>query len=537
MRRACDPDDRRKLWEDVVGLGDRSGRKSYYPLLRARLAELERFRALLDESSDAIVLIELRDMSVIDTNATACRMLGLSRDELIGKAVSRFSPALVQVLAEIERDGTRRTFETTLTPQRGPAIPVETTASIGRSGGSWYAVASSRDISSRVEAERALMTAERRARAVFEGAAIGLLVLDVSGRIREANSVYHSLVGGSAPEILGQHFSRFAAASETTWLCGHFERLISGVDRLQVFETRWTRLDGSEFAARITASLLSPERGTPALVVASIEDVSARKQVEEERARLVRDLETANRLKDDFLTGLSHELRTPLTCILAWTPLLGRPRGSESLHRGLAAVDRNARKLAQMIDDLLDISCLIGRDLKLETEPIRLAEIVKREVDQIRPHLVQKRIALEVDLGDEDAMVSGDRARLGQVFFNLLENAAKFTPESGRVQVRLVRRSECVEAVVADNGRGISADVLPHIFEYFGSSGSRRTSSSRNKLGLGLAIAHGVVALHGGTIRAESSGPGMGSRFTVTLPRLATAIAAPTLQSEQASSG
>ena len=238
---------------------------------------------------------------------------------------------------------------------------------------------------------------------------------------------------------------------------------------------------------------------------------------EVERDRLLERAEAANRAKDDFLATLSHELRTPLTAILGWAGMLRSGRlGAGEREQALEVIQRNARLQRQLIDELLDVSRIVAGKLELELAPTDLRAVVTAAVDTMRPAAEAKGIALECIARDTRPVVNGDSGRLQQVFVNLLSNAVKFTPAGGRVEIAIDIVDGRAEVSVTDTGRGIDPAFLPHIFDRFRQGAVPLTS--RSGLGLGLAIVHHLVLLHGGTVRAESAGEGRGARFVVTLP-------------------
>ncbi|MET0622667.1 MAG: ATP-binding protein, partial [Pyrinomonadaceae bacterium] len=260
-----------------------------------------------------------------------------------------------------------------------------------------------------------------------------------------------------------------------------------------------------------------------------VQDVTQRKRIEAElrgqteaaeRAR--REAEEASRLKDEFLATLSHELRTPLTSILGWAKML-RAGGLEPefAARGLEAVERNAVAQTRLIGDLLDVSRIITGKLVIEPRPVELSRIVEAGVESVRPAADARGVRLEVSLGSSACTVSGDPDRLQQVVWNLLSNAVKFTPQGGRVGVRLASAGGHAEVEISDTGRGIPAEFLPHVFDRFRQADGRITRE-HGGLGLGLAIARNLVELHGGTITAASPGEGLGSTFRFSLPLLRT---------------
>jgi signal transduction histidine kinase/ActR/RegA family two-component response regulator len=254
-------------------------------------------------------------------------------------------------------------------------------------------------------------------------------------------------------------------------------------------------------------------------------DLLRRREVE--RDRLLERAEAANRAKDDFLATLSHELRTPLTAILGWAGMLRSGRlGAREREQAMDVIQRNARLQRQLIDELLDVSRIVAGKLELEMAPTDLRAVVAAAADTMRPAAEAKGIVLECPECGQPAVVNGDSARLQQVFMNLLSNAVKFTPAGGRVDVAIDVIDGRTLVSVTDTGRGIDAAFLPHIFDRFRQGTLAMTS--RSGLGLGLAIVHHLVLLHGGSVRAESAGEGRGARFVVTLPlTLAARPAAP----------
>ena len=230
--------------------------------------------------------------------------------------------------------------------------------------------------------------------------------------------------------------------------------------------------------------------------------------------------EKANRAKDEFLATLSHELRTPLTPILGWTVMLRSGNLDQaSILRGLEVIERNVRAQTQLIGDLLDVSRIITGKLRLEVRPIDLAPVVEAGVEAVRSSADAKEITVDLDLPAELPQVLGDPDRLQQVVWNLVSNAVKFTPQKGRIEVRLAKEQSHVSLQVRDSGKGITPEFLPFVFDRFRQEDSTSTRS-HGGLGLGLAIVRHLVELHGGTVYA-ASGDGTGAVFTVQLPLMA----------------
>jgi PAS domain S-box-containing protein len=238
-----------------------------------------------------------------------------------------------------------------------------------------------------------------------------------------------------------------------------------------------------------------------------------------ENARLMAESQAANRAKDEFLAVMSHELRTPLTAVLGWTQILRGSRKDDAAVRekGLEVIERNARSLAQLIEDVLDVSRILTGKLTLHRKAVELTGVVQAAVEVVRPRAEQKGLTLAVVLEAGEGQVTGDPSRLQQVFWNLLANAVKFTSEGGRVEVKVERSGAEWQVRVKDTGQGIRAEALPHLFERFWQADGSSTRE-HGGLGLGLAIVRHLVELHGGTVEAESAGLGHGSTFTVKLP-------------------
>ena len=261
--------------------------------------------------------------------------------------------------------------------------------------------------------------------------------------------------------------------------------------------------------------------------ILSLVDIDALKHHVGEAQQAREDAERANRVKDQFLATLSHELRAPLSSMLLYAQLVRRGDAEgKTLERAGEAIERGIKMQVQLIDDLLDVSRIVTGKLKMELEAVDLSAVVEAALDDARASAEQKAIGLELHLDPTIGAVSGSPVRLQQIVANLLINAVKFTPERGRVTVTLDAADGRARLTVSDTGMGIVPGFLPHVFSLF----TQEDNSSTRKyggLGLGLAIVHHIVAMHGGSVRAESPGPGKGSTFTVTLPLLTASPDAP----------
>lgn len=261
-----------------------------------------------------------------------------------------------------------------------------------------------------------------------------------------------------------------------------------------------------------------------------IRDLRQRQVLEGQREELLRqerqaraDAEAASQAKDEFVSTVSHELRTPLQAILGWTQFLTRLiRGRDTaptaqIGTQLQTIERNARSLARMIDDLLDVSRAITGKLSLSTRRTDLADIVQASVDAMRPAAAAKSVQLGLELVDAPLWMLGDADRLRQVTINVIGNAVKFTPSGGRVQVRAARADDRMVVRVHDSGIGIAPELLPRIFERY-VQGSVSSARQYGGLGLGLAIVKHLVEMHGGQVAVHSAGAGRGAEFTLSFP-------------------
>jgi len=250
-------------------------------------------------------------------------------------------------------------------------------------------------------------------------------------------------------------------------------------------------------------------------------EVDERRRMQVERETLLAREREANRLKDEFLAAVSHELRTPLNAILGWTHILGAAEvQDETVRKAVAALSRSAHAQNRVIQDLLDVSRIITGKLELAPAPLDLRTVVESVMELIRPIADAKGVRVDLRLPDAPCPVYGDYDRLRQVVQNLLSNAVKFTPAQGVVIVRISEEGAAFNLTVSDTGIGISSRFLPHVFERFRQADAS-TTRGYGGLGLGLAIVKELIEQHGGTVSANSPGPGLGSTFTVTLPRFA----------------
>lgn len=369
------------------------------------------------------------------------------------------------------------------------------------------------------EAEDAMRRSEARFRAIFEQALSGISLLSEQMIYLEVNPAMCAILGRSRGEIVGRHLSAFTPADRGEDVATMVRPLESAGAWRGSFPV--IHADGRRVELDWNISIHS----VPGVRLAVVTDITERKLIEAERERLLdsertarAEAERANRLKDDFLATLSHELRTPLNSIVGWSQLLMRPGLSAAdITEGVEVIERNARAQAQLIDDLLDVSRITSGKLRLNLQSLDPAKTVNAALESVMPAATAKSIEIEKLLGADAGPLTWDPSRLQQVVWNLVNNAVKFTPKGGKIQVKLVRAESLVQISVQDNGRGIRQEFLPHLFERFRQEDSS-TRRGHGGLGLGLAIVKHLVEMHGGTVTAQSEGEGRGSIFILRLP-------------------
>ena len=516
---------------------------------------------MLDASVEGLLAFD-RECRYLAWNKGMERIAGLKREDVLGKCAFDLFPFLKETgedqyfhaalageaatsdnlpyaVPETNRAGFFKAFYSPLYDQQAKIV-----------GG----IAVVHDITERKRVAEAAQDTHQRLTFHVENSPLAVIEWDADFRVSRWSASAERLFGWQAEEVIDKHVRdwQFVFPEDADAVAQVTNRQRVGAELHGVQHNRNYTKNGSVLYCEWYNSVLHDESGELISVLSLVLDVTARKNAEEERAALLaleRELrqraEEADRLKDEFLATLSHELRTPLTSILGWATLIrtGEVDRAENLDRALEIIERNARSQARLIDDLLDVSRIITGNLQLDVRPLNVAPIVEIAIDALRPAAAAKGIKLVTELDDAGCLVSGDPNRLRQVVWNLLMNGIKFTPRGGRVSLRL----ECfpgsagilpasssasapvpllpsspllsshVRLTISDTGDGITPEFLPYVFHRFRQE-EGSISRKAGGLGLGLAVVRHLVELHGGSVNANSAGPGKGSTFNVDLP-------------------
>jgi PAS domain S-box-containing protein len=345
-----------------------------------------------------------------------------------------------------------------------------------------------------------------------------IFILDPEGRVSSWNLGARRIKGYDAAEILGKHFSVFYPPEEVA--AGKCEQeLVIASREGRCEEEGWrVRKDGSRFWANVVITALRSDEGRLLGFAKVTQDLTARVLAQRERA-IGLERAAASRRKDDFIAVMSHELRNPLASIVATAEVV-RVRGGQASEAEMATIDRQARHMTRLVDDLLDASRALRENVPLVPVPIEIARVLGDAIELAHRVMRERDHVLTANIPDLGLLVSVDVERMAQVFGNILTNAAKYTPPGGRIHVTASTTLDEVAVSVEDNGEGIAPELLDQMFEPF-VQGDQGLDRKRGGLGVGLAIARKLVRAHHGEITAESPGRGRGSRLTVRLPRVA----------------
>lgn len=477
--------------------------------------------SLVEEAADGVFVADLNGCYT-DVNIAGCTMLGYSRDEIIGKSIIDFiSPEDVGRLAQSKERlllGGSEIAEWALRKKDGTYLPVEVSAKI-HSDGRWKAFV--RDITERKRNERAILFSEAKLSGIISISADAIILVDEQHKISLFNEGAETIFGFSKAEALGSSLEilipeRFRAVHRL-----HVAAFAAGPDMSRRVELPagggyGLRKNGEEFPVEAAISKVTVEN-TKVLAV-TLRDITKQKRAEEEIQNYAAELDNAARHKDEFLALLAHELRNPLAPITnaLQAMKLGRTHPAAAAET-YQIIDRHISQMSRLVEDLLDVSRISQGKIELHKKPFELKEAINGAIETSAPLMESAKHELTVNFPVKPLWVNADPARLIQIFGNLLNNAAKYTPRNGRISLTAMKENNDVLIRIKDEGVGIPSHMLEKIFDLF-SQVDTSLERSQGGLGIGLMLCKSLVALHGGSIWATSEGLDKGSEFTVRLP-------------------
>ena len=489
-----------------------------------------RFRLLVDSVVDYAIFMLAPDGTVLTWNAGAERLKGYTAKEIIGRRFDLFYPPEaiaegwpqheLEVAAEegryeeegwrVRKDGSTFWASVVITALRGPGGELEGYAKV------------TRDLSDKRLREEALRQSEEQFRLLLESVQdYAIFMLDPEGTILTWNSGAEAIKGYAASEVLGKNFRIFFTAQD----------ILEGKPQAELNVARtqgraesagWrVRKDGSVFWANAVLTPVHDGEGRLRGFAKVTRDLSEQRRIDE--------VEQAGRRMQEFIATLAHELRNPLAPIRNAVSLMQEPGLTRAARlQATSIIDRQLVHLTHLVDDLLDVGRIATGKIWLRDELIDYRQVVGLSLESVRDTIDRRGHELVVELPDEAIPLRGDATRLTQALLNLLTNAAKYTPEKGRIELKVAVAEGIVVTSVKDNGRGVAAEARERIFDLFT---QERPSTGMNDpgLGIGLALARALVEQHGGQLGVESPGVGHGSTFRIRLP-LADTATAPTAE-------
>jgi PAS domain S-box-containing protein len=536
-------DTRGKLAGAVMVFHDVSERRAAEIALRATQGRL---RATFDQAAVGIVVANASGQ-LVEVNQRFCDLLGYSSEELhrltfvqvtdpdeLAETQAQTAALLTGAVPHcafearyIRKDGSKIWGRTTLTPLSETGTDTQRFIGIIE------------DITDRKRVEQALSDAQAQAykirrnlAAIIESSDDAIVSKTLDGTISSWNDGAQQMFGYTAAEIIGKPITVLFPPEYIDEEATILQRLRRG-ERVEHFETVRVRKDGSLLNVSLTVSPIKDADGTVIGASKIARDITQRKIAEEAlreeilvRQRAETSLREADRRKDEFLATLAHELRNPLAPIRQAALILKAPTATEAQKRWSSdVISRQVQHMSLLLEDLLDISRITRGTLGLRTETVRLDEIVQAAIEPARPIIDSKRHALSVELPADPVHFIADPLRLAQVLSNLLTNAAKYTDPEGALRLCAACTENTLAISVIDNGIGLPPEAITSVFAMFSQVASSH-DHSEGGLGIGLALAKGLVELHGGSIEAKSAGVGRGSEFIVRLPLRTATVSA-----------
>jgi PAS domain S-box-containing protein len=445
------------------------------------------------------------DGTILQVNRAELDMLGYSAGEYVGRNIAEFhaDPATIaDILQRLTAGETLHEVPARMRCKDGAIKDVRIDSNVRWEDGRFlHTRCFTRDVSH----ERQIGELHTRTRDYLDGLMEGFVAYDQNWRMTHINSAGERLLGRTHADVVGKTWHEAFPHAVGNPIDAMYQRVMCSrqPERMEYFYAHYGRW--LEIAAAPV------QTGGVAVYFRDIGD----------RVQALQALREAGRRKDEFLAMLAHELRNPLAPIRNGVQLLRLGDGVTDLRaQTLDMIDRQAGQLVRLVDDLLDVSRITSGKMALQKNAVELTTVIASAVETCRPTIEAARHALAIDVPRESLLVHADFVRLAQVVANLLNNAARYTAEGGRIELKVRREGREALITVADNGVGIPAELLPRVFDMF-MQGSATPRGPQGGLGIGLALAKNLVELHGGSIAATSEGEQRGAQFTVRLPLLA----------------
>jgi signal transduction histidine kinase len=361
---------------------------------------------------------------------------------------------------------------------------------------------------------------------LLDSAPFGFLVARDDGYVEAANRTLAEMLGTTPERLVGSHLDNILTAPSRIFYQSHFFPIL----KLQgCVNEVYVTLAAGDVDVPVLLNATRRETAEGPRNDWAVVPMRTRNDYENEILLARKVAESASRAKDDFIAFVSHELRSPLSAIVNWASLLKREQVDPTrLKRGLDGIERNAKLQLKLVDDMLEHSRLAAGKVRMDPVQLEARQVLETVLDGVEPSARTKGVEVTRHIDSATTCVKADGERLQQIFWNVLNNAVKFTPKGGHVRVCLQKVDGWVELKVADNGKGIAPEFLPFVFESYRQE-DRRLVPAEAGLGLGMAITRQLVELHGGNISVASEGPERGATFTVRIPSVATNGAAATL--------
>jgi PAS domain S-box-containing protein len=490
----------------------------------------EVFRVTLRSIGDAVITTDT-DGHITDLNEVAETLTGWHRNEALGQPLERVFNIVNEVTRRpVDNPAHRALSEgvivglanhTVLIKKDGSECPIDDSAAPIRNEHGYVSgcVLIFRDVTAQRlrESDKAnqLITARLLA-AIVESSNDAIISKSLQGIIQTWNAAAERLFGFTADEAVGRHISLVIPPDRIAEEDEIIASLKAG-KRIEHFETERMRKDGRRITVSLTISPIKDDSGNVVGASKIVRDVSEQKQMMDDLQRLAADLSAADQRKNEFLATLAHELRNPLAPMSNMLEVLKRAdNDGEILKRAHETIERQLNQMIRLVDDLLDMNRITHDRLELRRSEVELESVIQQAVEVARPLIDAAHQELIVQLPKEPVYLNADRARLAQVFGNLLNNSCKYTKPNGRIALNAKRVDDEVLVTVRDNGAGIPPDKLGSIFDMF-MQVDRSSERSQGGLGIGLTLVKRLVEMHGGSIEARSEGEGLGSEFIVHL--------------------